>query len=243
MSEELRIALIAEGPTDFEVIQAALKAVLQNPFVMTQLQPEATQPKLGAGWCGVLKWCYEAHQRHKGLLDADPTLVGFDLIIVHLDVDVASKQYSDGGASVETWATDNAWGNLPCNMPCPPVSDTVNALVPVIQSWLGQVKPGDRTILCLPAQSSGTWLAAAVLSPGDPLLVGGECDLTLEEKLSRLPKGQRIKKSKREYQAHATHLTQQWAQVKQICSQAADFEQAVLIAASSLTQSSVTALE
>jgi hypothetical protein len=40
---ELRIALVAEGPTDYETIQAALKAVLPDPFVMIQLQPEATQ--------------------------------------------------------------------------------------------------------------------------------------------------------------------------------------------------------
>ena len=45
MSEPLKIGLIAEGPTDFEVIQAALKAILPDPFIMTLLQPEATQPR------------------------------------------------------------------------------------------------------------------------------------------------------------------------------------------------------
>ena len=52
MSNELRIALVAEGPTDYVVIEAALKAILQKPFVMSQIQPEATQPKMGTGWCG-----------------------------------------------------------------------------------------------------------------------------------------------------------------------------------------------
>jgi hypothetical protein len=66
MSKPLQIALVAEGPTDFEVIQAALKAVLPTPFVMTLLQPESTQPRLGGGWGGVLKWCYEIQQRHQG---------------------------------------------------------------------------------------------------------------------------------------------------------------------------------
>jgi len=46
---ELRIALVAEGLTDYEVIKAALNAVLPNSFVMQQLQPEATQPKLRTG--------------------------------------------------------------------------------------------------------------------------------------------------------------------------------------------------
>ncbi len=39
MSEPLKIGLIAEGPTDFEVIQADLKAILPDPFIMTLLQP------------------------------------------------------------------------------------------------------------------------------------------------------------------------------------------------------------
>lgn len=92
---DLRIALVAEGPTDYVVIEAALKSVLAKPFTMELLQPEATQGIMGTGWCGVLKWCQEAHQRHHGSIDTDPTLVGFDLIIIHLDVDVASKQYGD----------------------------------------------------------------------------------------------------------------------------------------------------
>lgn len=38
MSDTLKIALVAEGPTDLEVIQAALKDVLPNPFIMTLLK-------------------------------------------------------------------------------------------------------------------------------------------------------------------------------------------------------------
>jgi hypothetical protein len=134
---ELRIALVAEGPTDYEVIQAALKAVLQQPFVISQLQPEATQGITGTGWCGVLKWLQAAQQRHQGSLETDPTLVGFDLLIIHLDVDVASKQYADCGILIEDIARNNNWGSLPCAEPCPPISDTVNSLDAVIKSWLG----------------------------------------------------------------------------------------------------------
>ena len=228
---ELRIALVAEGPTDYEVIQAALKAVLPQPFVMTQLQPEATQGMMGTGWCGVLKWIQAAQQRHRGSLDTDPTLIGFDLLIIHLDVDVASKQYADGGASLEDIARKNNWGSLPCAQQCPPISNTVDSLVNVIKSWLGQSTTGGRTILCLPAQSSGTWLAAAVLPSSHPLLSGGECDLTLESRLSQLPLKERIKKTRREYILYAPHITEQWAQVKQVCTQAEHFEQQIVLAA------------
>lgn len=226
---ELRIALVAEGPTDYEVIQAALKAVLpNNPFVMTLLQPEATQPKIGAGWCGVLKWCQTAQDRHHGSLDTDPTLVGFDLLIIHLDVDVASKQYADCGYSLEALAQGNNFGSLPCTQPCPPVSDTVNSLTNVIERWLGQATLGSRTLLCLPAQSSGTWLAATVLPLSHQLLTNAECNLTLESKLEQLPINQRIKKKTREYRQHAPKITEQWSQVKQVCTQAAHFETLVL---------------
>lgn len=57
---ELRIALVAEGPTDYEVIHAALRAVLPRSFVMTPLQPEGNRPVMGNGWGGVLKWCHAA---------------------------------------------------------------------------------------------------------------------------------------------------------------------------------------
>jgi hypothetical protein len=231
---ELRIALVAEGPTDYEVIQAALKAVLPKPFVMTQLQPEATQGMMGTGWCGVLKWCQAAYQRHNGSLDTDPTLIGFDLLIIHLDVDVASKQYADCGALIEEMALKNNWVSLPCAQQCPPISNTVDLLVNVIKSWLGQSTTGDRTLFCLPAQSSGTWLAAAVLPSSHLLLSGGECDLTLESRLSQLPIKERIKKTRREYTLYAPHITEQWAHVKQVCTQAEHFEQLVLTAVESV---------
>lgn len=231
---ELRIALVAEGPTDWEVIHAALKAVLPTPFVMTLLQPEATPGITGTGWCGVLKWCHTAQEWCNGSLDTAPTLVDFDLLIIHLDVDVSSFEYGMCGAWVEELAQANHWGILPCDRPCPPVSNTVDALVDVLKTWLGKTTSGDRTVFCLPAQSSGTWLAAAVLPPGHPLLAGGECDRSIEDRLASLPKAQRIRKTRRAYQDKAPYLTQHWEQVKQICSQATAFEKAVLTAIHSL---------
>jgi hypothetical protein len=231
---ELRIALVAEGPTDYEVIQAALKAVLPEPFVMIQLQPEATGGMMGTGWCGVLKWCQAAHQRHSGSLDTDPTLIGFDLLIIHLDVDVASKQYADCGTLVADIAQENNWRDLPCAQQCPPISNTVDLLVKTIESWLGSSTAGDRTLFCLPAQSSGTWLAAAVLPSAHPLLVDSECNLSLESRLGQLPLKERIKKTTREYRLHAPRITEQWEQVKQVCTQAERFEQLVLAAVESV---------
>ena len=224
---EPRIALVAEGPTDFEVIHAALKAILPDRFTLTLLQPEPTQPALGNGWGGVLKWCGAAGARHAGTLDTDPTLEGFDLLVIHLDVDVAQAQYADCGLEVPVQAAKNAWAVLPCHMPCPPVADTCIRLQAVLQSWLNPARAGAKTVLCLPAQSSGTWLAAATLPAGHALLVGAECNLAVESRLEQLPLAQRIRKKAREYRAHAGQVTVNWASVKALCSQAVAFEQAV----------------
>lgn len=224
---EPRIALVAEGPTDFEVINAALKAILPNPFTLSLLQPEATRPAMGGGWGGVLKWCGAAGERHVGRLDADPTLEGFDLLVIHLDVDVSQGQYADCGPQVHAQATANGWAVLPCHLPCPPVAGSCTQLAAVLSSWLLPAQVGTKTVLCLTAQSSGTWLAAATLPAAHPLLVGAECNVAVESGLARLPLAQRVRKVVREYRAHAAQVTVNWADVKACCSQAVAFEQAV----------------
>lgn len=66
MSEPLRIAVVAEGVTDFAVIEAAIAAMLaERPFVLTALQPEGNVAftgggeagPFGGGWKGVYRWC------------------------------------------------------------------------------------------------------------------------------------------------------------------------------------------
>lgn len=227
---DLRIALVAEGPTDLVIIEAALKAILPRAFVLTQLQPEATRPDLGQGWSGVLKWCQAASLRHAGPIVQDPTLAGFDLIIIHLDVDVATMDYGNLGQDIARLGQSSGWGVLPCAQACPPVTKTVTALRTVLQSWLGQATVGHHTVLCLPAQSSGTWLAAALLPTTHQLLTNTECNLGVENGLAILPKAERVKKNRREYQAKAADLTANWGKVKAICSQAQVFEDDILAA-------------
>ncbi len=223
---DLRIALIAEGPTDFVVIEAALKAILKRSFILTQLQPEATQPEMGNGWGGVLKWCYTAAERFPGPVTSDPTLNGYDMVIIHLDVDVTSFSYADCGANMAQTALQKQWQHLPLDCVCPPATNCANALLLVIQSWLGTASLG-QSILCLPSQSSGTWLAAAYLPANHPLLANEpECN-DIEGQLAILTKALRVKKSTREYRLKAQTLSNNWDNVKQLCSQALRFEQSV----------------
>ncbi|MCZ2202734.1 hypothetical protein [Cylindrospermopsis raciborskii] len=229
MFKTWQIALVAEGPTDFEIIQAVLKAVLSTPFILTLIQPEVTHPQRGSGWGGVLKWCHQAQERWSGPLMEDPTLSNFDIIIIHLDADVAYFEYNDVSYS-KTEVQAHRWASIPCAQPCPPILDTIHSLRNVLSSWLDKIQQDVYTVLCLPAQSSGTWLAVALLSADHPLLTNEiECE-PLEEKLAQLPKSQRVKKTIKEYRLHAPQITAQWSQVKKICSQATRFEKDVLTA-------------
>ena len=226
----MRIALVAEGPTDYELIQAALMAILPQPFVLTQLQPEATQPQMGGGWSGVLKWCEATGRRHAGSLDADPLLGDVDLLIIHLDVDVAGSSYDQCGPAVQAMAAHKGWAALPCVQPCPPVEDSIAPLTLAIRSWLAPAQAGQKTVLCLPAQSTGAWLAAATLPAGHALLAGTQCNPDLEARLGQLAKGQKIKKTVRDYRAFASRVVDNWTAVKALCGQAQAFEHAVLAA-------------
>ncbi|MEI6639503.1 MAG: hypothetical protein WCL46_07280 [Chlorobium sp.] len=230
MSDLLRIALVAEGPTDYEIIHAALKAILlSRPFIMTPLQPEKTRPEMGSGWCGVRKWCHDTRLRSTAMNGTDYTLAGFDLLIIHLDLDVAGMSYADCSPEVELMARDWQWKRLPCpKQPCPPVSATRDQIEEVLKSWLGEHTPTHRTLYCLPAQSSGTWLAAAILPSEHALLIRAECDTSVERRLELLPMKERIRKEVKKYQKHCPSITSQWAQVKQVCTQAERFEQSVL---------------
>ncbi|MBI5901717.1 MAG: hypothetical protein HZB40_21170 [Rhodocyclales bacterium] len=222
---ELRIGLVAEGPTDVVVIEAALRAFLEQPFVLTQLQPEPSQPQMGSGWGGVLKWCQAFRQAGYAALEDDPKLEGFDLLILHLDADVAGKSYADYGPAVAQMAVDRGLPPMPIAQPCPPPSATVAPIHDLLRAWLGVAMLGPKTVVCIPSKATEAWLAAALLSNEQDLMTEIECEMNIAGILAGLPKAQRVRKSPREYSARAAALTFAWeGSVKQHCSQARDFE-------------------
>ena len=225
---ELRIALIAEGPTDYEIIKAVLQAILRRTFILTPLQPEATRPEFGSGWGGVLKWCHQAGKSGCASLDCYPPLSGFDAVIIHVDADVASVSYADCGQDVKEIALRDRWGALPCALDCPPPLPTVERLEQTIAGWLGNVQPGKKTVFCIPSKSTGTWLAAACFPTTHPILRGGECDLDLEKKLARLKLDERIKKTTVTYRDKAPLVKNNWDKVRSECSSALRFESLLL---------------
>ena len=227
---DIRVALIAEGPTDAIVIEAALKALLSRPFIMTRLQPEPTRSKLGTGWGGVLRWCLEFATRGHASLEDDPTLPGFDLFVVHVDADVADGSYGDISSEIAAVATERRWPVLPASVPCPPPTGSADVVRACLLSWAGLQALGPRTVFCVPSKAIDVWLVAAVYDDGHALLTGLECNLNVEGQLAALPRGQRIKKTRREYLTHEKSVTNAWSVVRQRCSQAERFSLDVVAA-------------
>lgn len=221
MSEPLRLALVVEGPTDKVIIESAVSSMLDGrPFVLNQLQPEMSLAfgenggfgSHGGGWGGVYRWCRQAAARNGGYLDADPLFEVHDILILHLDADVASERYRS--ANIHESPED-----LPCVEPCPPARATTDRLRRVMLGWVTQATTPDRTVLCTPSKSIDAWVVAA-LFPSDPAVLDGnhEC-----RSRGQQPLRIRIEKSQSVYESHKATLREAWLTVTEICTEARRF--------------------
>ncbi len=208
MSSELKIALVAEGPTDHVAIDAALKAMLgERPYRLQSLPPEESDAfiEFGGGWAKVYRWCHQTAADAGGRLGASSLVFrSFDMLILHVDADVAEKSYADFTRNPAE--TDLP---LPCNVPCPHASDTTNALREVVLSWGLETEVPDRTVVCIPSKATDTWMIAA-LFPNDAVLANVECLADPAGWLKRRPMAQRVRKSKREYEEKAPAFRDAW---------------------------------
>jgi hypothetical protein len=206
MSRPIRIALVAEGPTDKIVLEAALSSILaEHSFVLKQLQPEESIPfrAIGTGWVGVYRWCRQAVARSNGSLRTDILFFAYDILILQLDADVAEKSYADG-------SIQEAVQDLPCVEACPPPTATTNRLRNVLLRWVGEGETPPKTVLCSPSKSIEAWVVAA-LFPDDAAVRGGiECFNNAEVRLSQQPIAQRIRKRQEDYQKQSEQLKNAW---------------------------------
>ena len=137
-----RVHVVCEGPTDMVMVEAALETHLED-FVSQQIQPEQSlfggdQGPLGGGWKGVRSWCRQI--RDQGGLRASGALANTDLLVVHLDADVADED------------------EVACARPCPPPSPTADALQEVVLSWLGEDEIRPELVFCIPSKSMEAWV-------------------------------------------------------------------------------------
>lgn len=228
----MKVGIVAEGPTDYEMIRAIINKQLPHSFVLSSLQPKnvgGSFGDLGTGWKGVSRWCQETQQKFGSLSQfiADQEI---GLLVIQVDADIVRESdLQTGQQGVETVS----------NQPCPPIAVTIEKLRLVVQSWLGLKKTVlSEIVLIFPAQDSENWLFAG-LFPDDPLCqqVDYECLhernsrkhpaylLTLSEygRLLRRSKG-KIKKSTAAYRRVLPQVMNAWERVCAICSQAQAFD-------------------
>ena len=137
-------------------------------------------------------------------------LLQFDLVIIHVDADVASMSYRDANA-----VPDLRDGALPCEQPCPPVSDTTDALRQVVLSWCGEVSAAPQVVICMPSKSTEAWVVA-MLFPADPEVIGlGEfqCFADPALRLGQQIKRNRLRKTQRDYQEQTSRFEDEWPRI------------------------------
>ncbi len=226
MSESLRIALVAEGETDKAVVSAAIAALVgDRSFILRLLQPEdslALEPAgpftgvKSGGWCGVYRWCQDVVGR-SGRLSDDPLFLAYDILIMHLDADVAGKSYAD-------CSIDDPVNDLPCEQPCPPPAASTDRLRQLLLRWVGETQSPPRTVLCTPSKSIEAWVMAA-LFPQDAEMRrrGWECHPEPAGRLAQQPSAVRIRKSKADYLAKQSDITGAWPRLCGHMTEAARF--------------------
>jgi hypothetical protein len=230
MSNMVRIALVAEGLTDPIVVEAAVASLLAGrSFALKLLQPEdplATAPfgnSRPAGWPGVYRWCREAVAR-AGRLRDDVIFASYDILIFHLDADVAESNYAS--AHIHD-APDPA--DIPCASPvCPPPSATTDPLRIVLLRWCGETATPDAVVLCTPSKNIEAWVLAA-LYPEDAAVTSGnlECIAEPANLLRAKPADERLvrsgKKVRDRYQTRQKDIENAWPHVRANCTEAERF--------------------
>lgn len=218
MSDEVRVALVAEGPTDRVFIEAAVENMLGNqPFVLRQIHPEQSEAfgQIGTGWVGVYRWCKQAAKRAGGRLRDDPLFREYHLLVIHLDADVGDKNYGDGGITSEP-------PNLPCAVACPPPSGTTNPLRSILLGWAGETATPSHVVLCTPSKATEAWVIAAIF-PGDASMRNIECYADPESRLAVQPLPQRIRKKTRDYESKRAAFRDAWPRLTRTLSEAERF--------------------
>ena len=239
MSEPLRIAAAVEGPTDVIVLEAILKALLPDDtdFVFQTLQPEASAAfgsasfgTMGAGWVGVYRWSRQSTCEGGGSVSGSSVLSNHDMLIVHVDADVASKTYASGKIR------DAPCDDLPCKKPCPPPCRTTNALRAVVLNWLGERGCSPRIVLCTPSKNIEAWVLAAIW-PDNKMVQRDdwECRSNPERQLAALPRHRRFKKRPADYRRKQSEIAEAWPRVSARLTEAGRFKVEFLAAVRTVT--------
>lgn len=198
----LKIAVVAEGPTDIVIIESALNAIFAGrSFVTIQLQPSGSVAfgDFGGGWGGVYRWCKQAVGAGMG----DLLAAHFDAVILHIDADVADANYAN--ANIAPLPSDLP---IPCQPNRPPACLPCAALRKVVLSWLGSLPFSQHFAFCIPSMATESWLVP-ILFPKDVLSVSADPEC-YPNPASRLSAKGRPKKKAADYRSVAPKITAGW---------------------------------
>lgn len=223
MSKLWRIAVVVEGPTDSIVLEAIVRSLLAGAeFELQTLQPEGSVAfgPHGPGWGGVYRWSDQVTKKLGGLRSDSSVLDQWDLLIIHLDADVAGNTYAS--AKIKSPPRND----LPCEKPCPLPHDTTNALRTVLLGWLDEQTCPPRTILCTPSKTMDAWTLTAIL-PEEATFQqkAWKCRPNPEKQLNALPQEKRFSKRKRDYLERSEEISQAWPRVSTTLTEAKQFEE------------------
>ena len=224
MSEVLRVALAVEGRTDSIILEAILERICSGfEFVVDTLQPEESKAfpsRMGSGgWSKVYRWCRQSASEGEGSVSDSSAYSKHDVLVVHVDADVAGKTYASGNIN------DAPADDLPCEKPCPPARATADALRTVVLGWLGEAQRPPRLVLCTPSKAMEAWVLAAIW-PSHRLVQARdwECRPNPGTLLAALPKRRRLRKRAFDYRRRRGEFADAWPDVAARLTEAGRFE-------------------
>ncbi len=228
MSKPVRIAFVVEGSTDYIVLRAAIRSLLNGrDFVPTNIWPELNtnlRPVTGGGWGAVYKWCRDIVEQTGGPARENPlfALDNVDMVVIQVDADVARKKYNSY-AWIKTPPDDELFQGT-CEKPCPPPSATTDALRTVMLGWLDETTLPPKAVLCTPSKNIETWVLVGLFPEDETAKKPDiECRWDCEVRLRThglIKSGQKLIDK---YLAKEAAMQTAWPDVSAKCSEAARF--------------------
>ncbi|MCB8977916.1 MAG: hypothetical protein H6657_10875 [Ardenticatenaceae bacterium] len=230
----MKIGTIVEGPTDRLLLKAVVDEICHGEHEYLDLQPADLGDSFGergSGWKGVRRFCFDICQQLSESVSDFIIDFQLDLLIIHIDADVALEEdLQEGAASIAKELLQ----------PCPPITLTTMSLEEVVTKWLNLEHASQlpsQVILAIPAQDSENWVFAA-LFPEDELCQRHDFEcihastehqhpaylLTLANygRILRRKDG-KIRKSRSSYRQVLPQVVDAWDKVCSICFQAQTF--------------------
>ena len=216
--------VVAEGRRDFPIFKEVLQKICPSIEEVRLLHPPSDGLRgdrrseiKTTGWTGVRHWCARYGPELTRFMReyGDP----LDLLVIAMDASVAHNPA------------------IALEKPCPPASDTTEALRDQVTQWLGG-SPPDAVVIVIPSMTPDAWVCAALIGENgllecdpDPLARLAKASLGRAElgfKLKRGAGGDVKKPTARQYSLHlAPKVAARFEQVQRLCGEAHRFAQEV----------------